>query len=223
MKNFRKYSLSGLVWLLFALGFLFEGCNADPRIVPISLESPVSHVSSQPMVSIQAAAGMSIGLRQFTDSRRDTAILGAKSSRWGTLDSCLFTIKGGDLGRSTAKALSRYLKGAGWQVRMVEPGDAMLPALLVSGEIIEMHVDAASNLLSTHVTTSVILLVEERDRKTGKRSSTKLSQADSKNVFWFDSTDAEALLKESLTKVFRQWTPGAEWSGHMVGSGPRAY
>jgi hypothetical protein len=99
----------------------------------------------------------------------------------------------------------------------------MLPALLVSGEIIEMHVDAASNLLSTHVTTSVILLVEERDRKTGKRSSTKLSQADSKNVFWFDSTDAEALLKESLTKVFRQWTPGAEWSGHMAGSGPRAY
>lgn len=223
MNILRKYILAGLVCLLLAWGSLFEGCNADLDMVPISLESPVSHVSSQPMVGIQAAAGMSIGLRQFTDSRRDPAILGVKSSRWGTLDSYLFTIKGGDLGKSTAKALSCYLKGAGWQVRMVQPGDAMLPILLVSGEIIEMHVNAASNLLSTHVTTSVILLVEERDRRTGKRSSTRLSQADSKSVFWFGPTDAEALLKESLTKVFRQWTPGADGSRHIVGSGPRAY
>jgi hypothetical protein len=223
MNTSRKDMLAGVVWLLLALASLLAGCNADPDVVPLSLEAPVSHVPSQPSRNIQATAGMSIGLRQFTDSRRDPATLGAKSSRWGTLDSYLFTIKGGDLGRSTAKALSRYLKGAGWQVRMVEPADGMLPALLVSGEIIEMHVNAASSLLSTHVTTSVILLMEERDRRTGKRSSTRVSQADSKNVFWFEPTDAEALLRESLTKVFRQWTPGVDWSGRMVGSGPRVY
>jgi hypothetical protein len=119
--------------------------------------------------------------------------------------------------------MSRYLKELGWQVRMVEPGDAKLPVLLMTGEIIEMHINAVSTLLWTHVTTSVTLILEERDRKTGKRSSTKLSQADSRDVLWFDPTDAEALLNESLTKVFRQWTSVSDLSGHMVRSHPRVY
>ncbi len=209
LRRLRRRIPTGLVWLLLPWGSLFEGCNADPHIFAVSLESPANSVSTQAMASIQPASGTPIGLRQFTDSRRDTATLGAKSSRWGTLDSCLFTIKGGDLGTATAKAMLRYLKGVGWQVRMVEPGNAKVPVLLMTGEIIEMHVNAVSTLLSTHVTTSVTLILEERDRKTGKRLSTRLSQADSKDVLWFDPTDAEALLNESLAKVFRQWTPGS--------------
>jgi hypothetical protein len=223
MYTSRRCILPRLGWLFLVLGSLFWGCNAEPDIFPISLESPPGNGSNQPMMRIQGATGRSVGLSQFTDSRRDTAILGAKSGRWGTLDSCIFTIKDGNLGRATAKALSRYLKGAGWQVRMVEAGEAMLPRFFITGEIIEMHVNAASTLLSTHVITSVILLLEERDRETGKRSSTRLSQADSRDVFWFDPADAEALLKESLTQAFSRWTPGTDRNGQTVDSRPQAY
>jgi hypothetical protein len=101
---------------------------------------------------------------------------------------------------------------------MVEPGETSLPRLLVTGEIIEMHLNAASNFLSTHVTTNVILLVEERDQSTGKRSRSSLTRADFRDVFWFDPADAEALLRHSLTEAFRQWSPGMHRDGQMVGS-----
>ena len=145
-----------------------------------------------------------------------------KSGRWGTWDSCIFTVEGGYLDRATAKALSEYLKTFGWQIRMVDEGSTTFPKIVVTGEIIEMQVNASSNLFSTHVTASVILLVNEEDRITGKRSSARLTGSGSRNVLWFDPEDAESLLKDSLTDAFHQWSLGMDGNEQMVGSGPEA-
>lgn len=213
-----RYCLSKFGPLFFSLVCALHGCDAEPDVIPLSLEPSAQSVARKPVRHIQAGIGASIGLAQFTDSRREKAFLGMKSGRLGTWDSCIFTVKGGDLGRATAKALSRYLKTFGWQIRMVDEGNTTFHKIGVTGEIIEMQVNASSNLFSTHVTASVILLVNEEDRTTGKRSSARLTGADSRNVFWFGPDDAESLLKESLTKAFQQWSPGTDRHGQMVGS-----
>jgi hypothetical protein len=211
-----------LVRLFFSLGCLLQGCNGEPDVIPLSLEPSSESVVREPVRHIQAGIGASIGIGQFADGRRDRVILGVKSGRWGTWDSCIFAVKGGDLGRATAKVLSRYLNASGWKIRKIDEGNTTFPRIVVTGEIIEMQVNASSNLLSTHVTTSVILLVEEEDRTTGKRLSARLTGSGSKNVFWFDPDDAESLLKDSLIDAFHQWSPGMDGNEQMVGSRPEA-
>lgn len=223
--------LFALACLFLLLGCLLQGCDGQPDVFNLSLE-PYSHASpGEPVRHIEAEpdpgplgirASSSIGVEKFKDSRRETAFLGMRSSRWGIWDSCIFSIEGGDLGKATAKALSRHLESSGWRIRMIDEEDTTLPKVVVTGEIIEMQVNASSTLFSTHVTASVILLLNEEDRTTGKRSSARLIGSGSRNVLWFDPEDAEFLLKDSLTEAFRQWSPGMDGNKQMVGSRPEA-
>jgi hypothetical protein len=218
MIRFHRFYLLVSACLLLWLSSL-PGCNAEPDAVAISIEAlgnKESHVVGGQRQGIER----SVRIGRFIDSRRDRSILGAKSGRWGALDSCIFTVKEGDLGSATARALSRYLKTTGWKIRTIDEGTA--PKLFISGEIIEMQVNASSNLFSTHVTTSVILLIEEEDQKTNKRSAARLTGSGSRNVFWFGPDDAESLLKDSLIDAFHQWSPGMDGNEQMVGSHPEA-
>jgi hypothetical protein len=202
----RSYLLVSACLLLWLSSL--PGCNAEPDAVAISIEAWGNMESHVVGGQRQRDVERSVRIGRFIDSRRDRSILGAKSGRWGALDSCIFTVKEGDLGSATARALSRYLKTTGWKIRTIDEGTA--PKLFVSGEIIEMQVNASSNLFSTHVTTSVILLVEEEDQKTNKRSAARLSGSGSTNVLWFSADDAQFLLGQALTEAFQQWLSTTE-------------
>jgi hypothetical protein len=209
-----------LACLFFSLGWLLQGCEAEPDVIPLSIEMSDHDAYRELEEGRQTSIGNFIGVGEFTDSRRETAILGMKSGRWGPWDSYIFTVKGGDLGIATADALSRCLRTTGWQIRMIDETETTLPNVLVTGEIIEMQVNAFSNFFSTHLSASVILLVEKKEQTTGKRSSARLTGSRSRNVLWFHPQDAESLLNDALADAFHQWSPGMDGNEQMVGSRP---
>lgn len=220
MSTFNRYHLYGLACLFLSLGWLLQGCEAEPDVIPLSIEMSDHDASRELEKEIQTSIGNFIGVEPFLDSRREAAVLGIKSGRWGSWDSYIFTVKGGDLGVATANALSRCLKTTGWQIRMIDETETTLPNVLVTGEIIEMQVNAFSNLLSTHLSASVILLVEKREQTTGKTSSARLTGSRSRNVWWFHPQDAESLLNDALADAFQQWSPRIEANGQAIGSKP---
>ena len=205
-------TLSLSVWLACGVS-----CSPEPQVVPLSITSP-DHADSLALgQQVQSGAGDVIGVRAFRDGRREHRVLGTRLGRWGILDTCIFTVKEGDLGNAVAEALSRSLKTMGWKTRIVEEREPAPPDLLVTGEIVELQVNARSNLFSTHVDASVIILLERKDPATGKLVSMKLTGSGSENVFWFQPQDAETVLHTALTSAFQQWLPRVQTVGNRLG------
>ncbi|MGE0274575.1 MAG: hypothetical protein AB7G68_08520 [Nitrospiraceae bacterium] len=208
----------GLPYLLALLGTLLAGCNAGSPVADLSIDIAEDHVAMTLRQEISSDGLGPIGIAEFRDSRRETVFLGMKTGRWGFWDSCIFTVKGGNVGRATADALSHYFRKAGRQTAMVQNGEPVTP-VLITGEIIEMRIDGTSGLVSTHLTAHIILLLTQENHITGQTLSVKLTGSDSRNVVWFDPEDAEAVLANSLTDAFQRWLSGTETEMHAKRGG----
>jgi hypothetical protein len=196
-----------LGYLLLLLGSLLSGCNAEPQVMPLSIEIP-EDVPQTLRKEVSSRSPGIIGIGEFSDSRRERALLGMKAGRWGFLDSCIFTVRG-DIGQATAGALAHYLRRADRQTTMVRNGQPDIP-VHITGDIIEMRVNAVSGLLSTHLSAHVILILVEENEITGKISSVKITGSNSRNIVWFDPQDAESVLADSLADAFQRWLSGGE-------------
>lgn len=193
------------------------GCSPEPQVVPLSL-GPSDHADTLELgQQVQSGAVDVIGVKTFRDGRRDHRVLGTRLGRWGILDTCIFTVKEGDLGNAVALALSRSLRNMGWKTRVVEEREPAPPDMLVTGEIVELQVNARSHLFTTYLNASVILLLERKDPTTGKPILVKLTGSGSRNVFWFQPQDAETLLNTALTDAFHQWLPKVQTVGNRLG------
>jgi len=216
--HLQTYSSIGLPYLLALLGSLLAGCNTEPQVAALSIDIAEDHVAVALTQEISSEGLGPIGIAEFRDGRRETVFLGMKTGRWGFWDSCIFTANVGNVGQATADALSHYFKTAGRQTVMVRNGEPVTP-VLITGEIIEMRIDGASGLFSTHLNAHIILLVAEENHITGQKSSVKLTGSGWRNVVWFDPADAQALLANSLTDAFQRWLSGTESEMHAKRGG----
>jgi hypothetical protein len=190
----------------FWLGvLLFLGCSRQEEIVLVDIAD-----AAPPDRDREAIIGLKVDILTFSDLRHDRSILGAKIGRWGALDSFNFGVRGEAVGVVTSLALKSYLRGRGCRVSIIENrgqrenGVLDPPDVTLSGEIVELSLNARSWLLSTDIKSSVKIIVEAANRIDGSTSRTTLAQDGLTTVYWFEPKVAQVLVNEVLNESFAQ-------------------
>jgi hypothetical protein len=160
--------------------------------------------------------GPNIGVLRLDDRRREPQMLGLKIGRLGALDSSVFVVSGADVGQSAADALAAFLKGKGWVTSAIRNGSPGATDVIVSGEVVELSVNARSAWFSTEVTAKVALLLEAENQADGSKIRMTVGSEGSDHVYWFDPKLAQTLINDVLTESYAKWVSGTKVEGRSL-------
>ncbi len=145
-----------------------------------------------------------IVIESFEDRRLDWSQLGLRTHLWGGVTN--FNVAGARLGEVIAQALTDRLKTRGWKdrawtVRMLSSGavanlnDA---DIIISGQVLDLSVNAKSRFFSTVVTTSSKLVIAAKNLGDQSSTTRSIEGAQRETVFWFSEDDVQQLLAATL-------------------------
>lgn len=144
-----------------------------------------------------------IVVEPFEDRRLDWSRLGLRTHLWGGVTN--FNVTGARLGEVIAQILADRLKTRGWKdrawtVRMA-PSGATTSAdadIVISGQVLDLSVNAKSRIFSTVVTTSSNLVIAARNLVDQSSTSRSIEGAQRETVMWFNEDDVQQLLSATL-------------------------
>ena len=145
-----------------------------------------------------------IVIEPFEDRRLDWSRLGLRTHLWGGVTN--FNVAGARLGDLIAQILADRLKARGWKdrawtVRVASSGavtnlnDA---DIVISGQVLDLSVNAKSRFFSTVVTTSSNLVIAARNLVDQSSTTRSIEGAQRETVFWFSEDDVQQLLATTL-------------------------
>ena len=145
-----------------------------------------------------------IVIEPFEDRRLDWSRLGLRTHLWGGVTN--FNVAGARLGDVIAQILADRLKARGWKdrawtVRVASSGavtnlnDA---DIVISGQVLDLSVNAKSRFFSTVVTTSSNLVIAARNLVDQSSTTRSIEGAQRETVFWFSEDDVQQLLATTL-------------------------
>ncbi len=188
--------LGGRVGLSLA-GILFVvGCAGQSEVVNLSIPS-LREPGSAP---VSKSAGPTVGVVRFDDKRPNRAWLGTYTGRFGGTER--FNVRGNDAGQAVANALADYLRTKGWQAVAVSDASLAGSDVTLSGEILEMDVDAKGGFAGTDLNSKAKLVVQGNNRVDGSKVRMTLTGTGSDSVFWFNQDDAQLLINDVLNESF---------------------
>lgn len=197
-------------WVLRAgmLGLLLAaGCASQGEVVNLtipSLREPGTPAAAK-------TATPSIAVLKFDDKRANKAWLGTHTGRMGGEER--FNVRGNDAGQAVASALVDYLKAKGWQAAMVSDAAKANSDVTLSGEILEMDVDAKAGWFSTELSSKSKVMVQGTNRADASKVRMTLTGTGTDKVFWFSESDAQSLINDVLQESFSKLPSSTRFEG----------
>lgn len=191
---------AGLVGML-----LVAGCASQGEVVNLSIPT----LREPGNVAVSKTAGPTVSVVRFDDKRANKAWLGTHTGRMGGEER--FNVRGNDAGQAVANALADYLKGKGWQAVVVPDAARAASDITLSGEILEMDVDAKAGFFSTELTSKSKVAVQGNNRVDGSKVRMTLTGTGSDSVFWFSPNDAQSLVNDVLSESFSKLTTSTKF------------
>lgn len=143
-------------------------------------------------------------------------MLGVKTGRFGSLDSYTFVVSGVDVGQAAADALSHYLARHGKTSSVIRIGTPLTTDVIISGEIVELGVDARTDWFFTRVSAKATLLLEAENQADGSRIRMTVGGTDARNVLWFEPKHAQTLINQVLVVSYAKWSAGIKVDGRAL-------
>lgn len=145
-----------------------------------------------------------IVIEPFEDRRLDWSRLGLRTHLWGGVTN--FNVAGARLGDLIAVILADRLKARGWKdrawtVRVASSGAVTNLSdadIVISGQVLDLSVNAKSRLFSTVVTTSSNLVITARNLVDQSSTTRSIEGAQRETVVWFSEDDVQQLLAATL-------------------------
>ncbi|MFO0774160.1 MAG: hypothetical protein U0172_05805 [Nitrospiraceae bacterium] len=190
----------GLLSMIFA-----TGCASQGEVVNLTIPSaPAANASAA------KAEGPSVSVLRFEDKRANKAWLGTHTGRMGGEER--FNIRGNDAGQAVANALTDYLKSKGWRATAVSDASKANSDVTLSGEILEMDVDAKAGWFLTELTSKSKVLVQGLNRADGSKVRMTLTGTGADKVFWFNENDAQTLINDVLAESFSKFPSSTKFA-----------
>lgn len=184
----------------FAVGvslLALVSCAGQGDVIPIQ----VKPILAGPDKMAKPVTSLHVVVSAFEDGRQDKTHLGTRSHLWGGVS--YFDVPGANPGEVTAQAITDYLKGNGWRAERVKPGGSLSGAdVVISGQVMELAVNAKSGIGFTKITADAKVMMQARNVADGSLVRMTLNGAGSDDVFWFDPEDAQSLINQVVTESF---------------------
>ncbi len=185
-----------LVGMVLAVG----GCATTGEVVTLDLGAVKIAEEGE-----KRSETLKISLASFEDARLDMKQVGVRHHLLG--GTTYYNVPDGNAGAVFAKALVDHLKMHGWQAELTQ-GGAMDSDVAISGKVLELAVNATSQLFSTEITSSARVQIEAVNKADGSTLKMTPYGTGSERVFWFDTDDAQSLASAVLTDAMHQFAQG---------------
>ncbi len=194
---------------LLGIVVLAAGCAGKGE--RIDLKVPIAYGANEKVAAMSAAT---VEVLPFEDNRNDRSHLGARYHLWG--GESHFDLSSGTLGKVTAQAFVDYLKERGWNAVVAKEGGAAGADVTITGQLVEIGVDAKSSIGQTALTAKNRLVVYVKNHADGSQVREALTSAGTSQVFWFDPEDAQELLNELYNKNFEKFMTDTLLDGKVL-------
>ncbi len=199
---------------LVAIGFLGSiiiatGCAGKGE--RIDLKVPIANGTDEKVVTMRTAA---VSILPFADNRTDRLHLGTRQHLWG--GESHFSLPSGSLSETTAQGFADYLKSKGWNATVVKGNGAAGADITITGQLIDVVVDAKSGIGRTTLNAKNRLVVHVKNHADGSQIRETLTSTGTNEVFWFDPEDAQALLNELYNKNFEKFVTDTTLDGKLL-------
>lgn len=172
-------------------------CAGQGDVIPIQ----VKPVLAGPEKMAKPGDSLRVVVTAFEDGRQHKTHLGTRSHLWGGVS--YFDVPGANPGEAIAQAITDYLKGNGWRAERVKPGGSLSDAdVVISGQVMELAVNAKSGVGFTKITADAKVAMQARNVADGSLVRMTLQGTGSDDVFWFDPEDAQGLTNQVVTDSF---------------------
>jgi len=140
-------------------------------------------------------------IEPFEDRRVEKSRVGTRTHLWG--GATFFNVSGDKPGEVYAQAFAERLRARGWgnrswNVRVASAETVADSDIVITGQIFEFAANAKSRLFSTYITTSSKLTITAHNKVDGTSTVRSLESDQSDTVFWFNESDVQRLLTETL-------------------------
>lgn len=184
------------LWLGLLGVLLLGGCASQSEVINLSVPA----IREPGMVAGSKNVGPKVGVVRFDDKRANKAWLGTLTGRFGGEER--FNVRGNDAGQAVANALADYLRSKGWQATVVSEASQAGSDVTLSGEILEMNVDAKKGFFKTALSSQAKVMVQGANRSNGSKVRMTLTGTGENSVFWFSQDDAQELVNDVLSESF---------------------
>lgn len=198
--------------LVLVMIYVLGGCGGGEDTMFLA-------IPALPARGIQVASegqGVRIRVLRLEDRRHETAMLGLRRGRFGTLDLYPIQVAGGDVGRAVANAMTRYLRERGWRVRTNGDIDPSFPDVTLTGEVQDFRLDAVATGLSTTMTAKAVFVFEWINQVDGSEYRIPVSAAQERRVYWFTKEDAQRLINEVVAESLEQFVHKVRQDGVLL-------
>ncbi|HKO29974.1 MAG TPA: YajG family lipoprotein [Nitrospiraceae bacterium] len=192
MRHYHRVAI-GLLGIIIATGCAGKGERIDLKV-------PIAKGTDEKVVAMSSAT---VAILPFEDHRTDRLHLGTRHHLWG--GESRFSLSSGSLGETTAQAFADYLKSRGWNATLVKGNGAPEADVTMTGQLIDVVVDAQSGIGQTTLNAKSRLAVQVKNHADGSQVRETLTSTGVNQVFWFDPEDAQELLNELYNKNFEKF------------------
>ena len=194
----------GLLGIILATGCAGKGERIDLKV-------PIANGIDEKVVAMHQAT---VAILPFEDHRTDRLNLGTRHHLWG--GESHFILSTGSLGEATAQAFAHYLTSRGWNATLAKDNGATGADLTVTGQLMDVTVDAQSGIGQTTLNAKNRLVVQVKNHADGSQIRETLTSIGTNQVFWFDSEDAQELLNELYNKNFEKFMKDTTLDGKLL-------
>jgi len=204
MRRYRYVAIGFLGSILLATGCAGKGERIDVKV-------PIAHGANE---KVAAMSSPTVAILPFEDNRTNRSHLGTRYHLWG--GESHFGIPSGPLGESTAQGFADYLRGKGWNVTVARGNGAAGADVTITGELVDVGVDARSGIGQTALNAKNQLVVFVKNHADGSQIRETLTSSGTDQVFWFDPEDAQELLNELYNKNFEKFVTDTSLDGKVL-------
>lgn len=171
------------------------GCGGTGQTVYLDI---VPKLQPGPLVKSEP---VKVVIEPFEDRRVEKSRVGTRTHLWG--GATFFNVSGDKPGEVYAQAFAERLRTRGWgnrswNVRVAPAGTVNDADIVITGQIFEFAANAKSRLFSTYITASSKLTISANNKVDGTSTIRSLEGEQSDTVFWFNESDVQRLLTETL-------------------------
>lgn len=172
-----------------------SGCGGTGQTIYLDI---VPKLQPGPLVESEP---VKVVIEPFEDRRVEKSRVGTRTHLWG--GATFFNVSGDKPGEVYAQAFAERLRARGWgnrswNVRVASAETVADSDIVITGQIFEFAANAKSRLFSTYITTSSKLTITAHNKVDGTSTVRSLESDQSDTVFWFNESDVQRLLTETL-------------------------
>lgn len=172
-----------------------SGCGGSGQTIYLDI---VPKLQPGPLVESEP---VKVVIEPFEDRRVEKSRVGTRTHLWG--GATFFNVSGDKPGEVYAQAFAERLRARGWgnrswNVRVASAETVADSDIVITGQIFEFAANAKSRLFSTYITASSKLTISANNKVDGTSTIRSLEGEQSDTVFWFNESDVQRLLTETL-------------------------